>query len=304
MTKRLGWTLLVGALVAAPAARAKTPPAAKAKAAEPTFRFDPPIDRTFVESLRIEAIDLPAKGGKHLTNVAADRELTFRKTPTGFALVDSQTSFAKRVDGRKDAAPPEATMDGMPLTYDLDGSGKLRGIAGYEPLAGALAKVFPNAQANVVESLARDVAEGDRQRRAETWRHRVAQLVGHPVPAAKAWVLDETLELPTPDRDKVTVHGILRASGTEPCDGRQCVRLDFVYDSDAKALPPESGPLEPLPWLRKRPIAPSPSVTVSGAGTRVIDPATMLIWSETEERTMRAPTGTGLEKLVYSLKPR
>ena len=81
-------------------------------------------------------------------------------------------------------------------------------------------------------------------------------------------------------------------------DDVDCVRLEFSFNSDAEELKNLMGDMwEDLAEMADMEATPSVSNTkIAGKGERIIDPTTMLIYSETVERTtkmMMAVPGQG-----------
>ena len=72
-------------------------------------------------------------------------------------------------------------------------------------------------------------------------------------------------------------------------DDVDCVRLEFSFNTDAEELENFLGDMgEDLAEMADMEAAPSVSNTkIVGKGERIIDPATMLIYSETVERTTK-----------------
>lgn len=96
-------------------------------------------------------------------------------------------------------------------------------------------------------------------------------------------------ETPLPVGGTMTFYSVTKLAEQVKFDDVDCVRLEFSFNSDAEELKNFMGDMwEDLADMVDMEAAPSVSGSkIAGKGERIIDPATMLIYSEAVERTMK-----------------
>jgi hypothetical protein len=120
------------------------------------------------------------------------------------------------------------------------------------------------------------------------WGPRVSDFAGVELNVGETRISESEFGLP--NNQEIPYLNVTRLEALIDCDGGRCARLTYRYDTDASALEDFAG--EALKDLGGE----APGHTkVSGSGERVIDPATMLIRTETQRRiiTMESPGADG-----------
>jgi hypothetical protein len=295
---------VAAASAAPPAKKPKGASAAKAAEAKVTFRMQPPHALSWIETVR--GSSLARTGSQRQTAIVEIRSRkTLDKTAGaggGFTLTLTQLGLQKRVNKQKDPNPPEGALDNITLTFDLDADGRAKHVRGYEPLEAALHKVFPRTAGPALHQLAEGVSQADEQQRLKMWNDRVGVLAGRTAELGKP--LGYELEVTGPSGETIKVHGEARPTRREKCGDAECVRLEFAYDSDAAALKSFATSESGLAWVSGRPSEPTKSdaVEVNGGGWRLVDPQTLIIHGELEERTVCSKDAVAQEKYEYSVE--
>lgn len=109
--------------------------------------------------------------------------------------------------------------------------------------------------------------------RAE-WEGRVGWFAGKKAAIGDVWEVESDFALPTGGTIKYRTK--IEFAERVSVAGRECVRVRYTYDT-----------------------GPGSAMRVEGGGERVVDPATMLIYSETLERTMHTPQARQRETRAY-----
>ena len=111
----------------------------------------------------------------------------------------------------------------------------------------------------------------------------LASYVGMEAEIGEVWAGVE--ETPLPMGGTVAFYSVTKLVEQVKFDDVDCVRLEFSFNTDGEGLKDFMGDMwEDLAEMADMKAAPSLSNTkISGKGERIIDPATMLIYSETVE---------------------
>ncbi len=213
--------------------------------------------------------------------------VTTRKTPAGYVMSSKLLSMTVTRDGKPAPFPIGEILTGLEVTYRLDPEGQLLDIEGFEPVLERVRSQFPPAVAQAMAPLLN--AEVLMNRERAEWEARVGRFAGKSAEIGDAWMGSEDFELPT--GGKVTFHSAVIFEELVDCGGKQCVRLKFLYNSDASALGELIGKVAQdtaQAASRNAPVITLPSpIEVTGEGERVVDPDTMDLQWEKTFRTIR-----------------
>ena len=176
-------------------------------------------------------------------------------------------------------------MKGLKLTYTINSEGKLESIEGYRGILENLKTKFPPVLMQTFGPLFNE--QSLRQQDKAEWHERIGQFVGKTVEIGKAWTTKENYPLPTGGR--TPLHKATIFERWVDCAGGRCLQLRYIYHTDPTELARlvnqvSEGAME-LPSETAQP--PETPAVITGGGTRVIDPATMKIYSEKITRTLQ-----------------
>lgn len=269
------------------------------------FRFNPPSGTVFVERLtHLRIRDLGGEEGdprrrmEDVTESKTQYEIT--ETEAGYMVTATPLMVANRRDGKPFPNPLMTAMAEIPIKLYLDKTGKALRATGFESVQEKIADHFPESTA---QSVLRLVNPTSLSRKAVAeWNGRIGDFAGIKKEVGDAWAWTEGVPLPTgataPMDAAVKIEERLQRGP------RVLVRLRFSYDSDAEALSEFVGAtVEELGLKPKQPG--TQELVVKGAGERLIDPSTLLIYSETSERRMEMDMRVGREQVkgvVYEKK--
>ncbi len=258
------------------------------------FRFDPPDgELRLVTHKRTRVTEM---GSRKDTDVSEGRERwIFGKTKNGYSVRSYILSSSISRNGHPIASPMLTAMAGIELTYSIDGNGQIQSVEGYRALLGNVSKKFPPQLMQMLTPL---FDEGGLIRKDKAdWQARIGRLAGKKAEIGETWMAAEPFALPA--GGSAEVHSATRLDGWTESEGHRCVRLRVAYHSDAAELAKfagesvvsaadstaesTAGSTAPDPAAVPRPAS---SLTIVGEGERVIDPATMIIYSEKIVRTL------------------
>ncbi|HUU55631.1 MAG TPA: hypothetical protein VMY87_11995 [Armatimonadota bacterium] len=275
-------------------------PAAAAQDSAPTFRFDPPDGTRYVESVdTTQVLDFgegrtSARRSELRTEVAMEKEATgYRITST---LVSGGTTSALE---EADNAALKA-LEGVPLTYSIDGEARIASVSGIRQATDKVRAALPATIAAIVsKALTEEAVLATAQ---ADWDRRVLNFVGRPAGVGEVWVARE--KFPVPSGEVVGFYSAMRVAKQEQVGGRDCVRVEYSYSRDPRALRDFLGDAGEAA-LAGRERFPGSS-EVSGKGYRLLDPATLLCYGEELERevktTLTTPEGESFPVTIRQTK--
>ncbi len=234
-----------------------------------TFRFAPPEGTHYVLDLKTTTIKELAGVGRQSSEMESRTDFTIGRTEAGYDVTARPLSVKLTRDGRVVSDPVLDALQEVVTVLRLDPSGQLLSVEGYDGLLDQLGDRFPQA---VIEALT-PALNSDAlvsQEKAE-WEGRIGAFLGRTVAIGE--VLHGTTTVPVSGGRELECKVETRIAGRVPCGEASCVRIASAYRDST----PDSEDAEE-----------TDPVKVVGASERLIDPATMLIFSESLERTTEA----------------
>jgi hypothetical protein len=262
---------------------------AQTNVASVTFTFAPET-KTSIETATIERVK--QVGERRASERMVTRyEVRMEKVAGGYRRTTRPISFEFHRDGRKQENLLLATLARTPLTYLIDQRGQVTSISGYSDIADRLRAVLPAAQYNMVQSMANPTNLEQRDR-AE-WNGRIGDLVGLTCKIGESFSGES--EMPLQEGPPLKFFTGWKCEKMVKCGGRWCVELRLIYTPDPDALKAFGDSM-----FGRIPSSPSATpvadASLSGEGTRVIDPKTLEAYSETVKRIIKFrvtnPAGT------------
>lgn len=276
---------LTAAAIAACVACCHLPlPALAQDAAAPVkFTFAPPTPLTYVEeSVTRRATIISGQD-------AGDEEATVR----------IKTTVTKEGEGFKISAEPQSSvltrggkpvkdkvwdvLSATPVTYHLDPAGKLKSIEGY---AGVLAAASKVASRDVRKTLEAAMSEKSLvEKETAQWNSRIGDFIGREAVRNSVWVTEGVYPLPGGTAANFFVVTLFDRVLEQ--DGRKLARLRFFLTADRDTIQTRVNDMardvvKGVP--RPRPLINPPGFAISGQGERLVDPATMIVYSEKSTR--------------------
>lgn len=220
----------------------------------------------------------------------SENSISIRRTPDGYVVEATPLSLAMTRNGRSVTDPIAELLMDVVVRYRVDSAGRIETVEGYEGLLeraagimppGALAALTPVLSADALA--ARDTAE---------WNGRIADFVFAEARVGEAIEGEERSTLP--DGTETRYKTVTWFPGFEPCPAGECLRVEQIYDSDEEELGRRrrlaTEGSEEADAAGRSSWASAPRV--SGRATRLIDPTTLLIYSESSSRTITVELNT------------
>ena len=274
--------------------------AAAGEEASPVFRFEPPDGTSYVESVDTTQVLDFGEGRTSARQSELRTQVTVEKETAGYSinstLVSGGTTSALE---EADNAALKA-LEGVPLTYHIDGEARIASVSGIREATDKVRAALPaNVAAIVSKALTEEAVLATS--RAD-WDRRVLNFIGRPAGVGDAWVATE--KFPLPSGEVVEFYSAMRVAESEQVGGRDCVRVEYRYSRDPRALRGALGDSADSLLSGKEPFADTSAV--SGSGYRVVDPETLLCYGEELERevntTLPLPDGESLDVTIHQTK--
>jgi hypothetical protein len=260
-----------------------------ATSAQPvTFRFDPPDRTSFVQTVRTDKTTTMGSLGTRTEVSESKTKIVIKKTPRGYTLVGTPLSGTLIRDGKKVEHPVLAMLSEVVVTYELDRQGQIQSIKGYDTLIEKMKATLPPAAVQSLSSVLSEEALVNKEK--ADWDGRISSFVGQKAEIGDAWT--STDRYPMPTGGAVEFFSATKLAGQARAGGKDCVRIQFSYNSDANALKKFIGKIgKDISGITKSAVMKpgAGAATIVGSGERLIDPATMLIYSGTLTRTIKMP---------------
>lgn len=271
-------------------------------AQEIRFRFDPPDDfPAFISTFKSKRITDMGALGKRTVLSEGRAKISVDKKPDGYSVIFAPLSFTMTENGQPVKNPILDFVQNIAVTYELDADGKLVETRGFEGLfEDFMASLSGELPPNIAEMLNE---EAFRQKTVGEWQGRIGQFVGAEVEIGDVWATVD--EMPLPTGESMAFYSLTKFAEQVKFDGADCVRIQFSYNTDADELKAFMGNLwEDLADMVGTEDLPGVSDSkIVGDGERIIDPTTMLIYSETGHRTWKTTvniSGRGTVEMVMT----
>lgn len=248
-----------------------------------TFRFAPP-DGQHVLVAATTTRERLLDGQLQATEVSeSTTDGRFRKVAGGYEYATRLDEATMTRNGQPVSDPLTPQLLGLDVTYLVGGDGQLLGVRGFDVLEKRVLKALPPQMVPALAPLVSAAALTGREQ-AE-WNARYADFADGEF--AIGDVIDVKAPYALPDGSSIEYVIRTRFPGYVACPAGRCVKVEQVYESDAQAL-------AAMVMGMTQAVAPDEAphvggVRITGSLVRIIDPATMRIYSERLQRTLHMP---------------
>lgn len=202
----------------------------------------------------------------------------------GYALIHKTISAKATRNGEVIEMPLIDILMDRDIVYEVGEDGELYEIYGYEMIDVDIKEYVKSPEmrkslSNIDEDVLKD------KERAE-WNSRIANFVGKKIRFGEKIISYEAHEIP--NVGEINLFTITELSEDSSRQSSICINIHFEYSSDIKEIA-KSANMTVSEILEKASVeefAEKPSMRISGFGNRIIDPSTMMIYSETLSRTI------------------
>lgn len=253
-------------------------------AQEIEFKFNPPDGISYFQTMKHTKVT--EMGGQVRTEITDARaKITVQKTESGFDVFINPQHLSLTQNGQPVNNPVFDLMTKLQPVYHIDADGQMVSIEGFDEVASLIEKAVPAEVAAQMTALLNE----EMLVKAETaeWNGRVGDFAGAVVNVGDVFHSEEAIPLPV--GGTANYHSITKIIGTTPCGDKECVRVGFSYNSNPEELAEFMGDFysDFIAGMDSTlPEAAFSDVQIAGHGDRLVDPATMLIMSESSTRTM------------------
>lgn len=258
-------------------------------AQEKVFRFAPPEGTQCV--LQTRRAETQSVGGTTIRKDVSEAKDRFNvaKSADGYTLTYEPISFNSTRNGAPFADPVLATLQESRLSLDVGADGRVRAVRGiteaFARLKEQLAQGGPSPVLRILPSIEKDATASVKA----DWNGKVAVLVGRSARVGATWKGADTIG--TPFGGVIPVSATARILRVEKRGDRECVRVAYSFRSAGPGLRQEVAR-----WVGRSLKGPSgraagaPKVVAAeavGGGERLVDPDTMLFYSDTFGYTLK-----------------
>jgi hypothetical protein len=258
---------------------------------EAKFKFNPPDGTIFISKGRSTQVVTTGLNDKRTNIHQHEERVQIKKTPTGFTALTTPTTFTYLKDG----VPPRADdwmyymqklSQRAKVTEELDQNGKTIAVKGLEEAIDQLKREQTEETpafrkflyiAEKIESLSSDSASGG----STAFEGRSAKI-------GATWSIPDYAGLPGGEVIKVTQK--FKIVGHIKCGGKDCLRVQNSYKADQAEVRDLMEVNMVNIWgdaVKALGLDPRISSAVAeGHGECVIDPATMLIYSDSQTQSV------------------
>ncbi len=259
------------------------------------FKFDYPDNLAFTQSLKTTKKKISDTGESQVDSSISDVFMNVNKSDSGYNITATPTSMKMYRNGQLIESPIVSILTKLVVTYRVDNQGQLLDIIGYDQFLNEIEKTMPVQVLEVLKSVVnKDVMVA---KETEEWNGRIGGFTGASIKLGDIW--KDTTLYQLPSSESITYYTATSFDEWVEIGGKKCLKVSFSYDSDPGAL---AGAIDSVMSKVASVVSDSlnaPKSSVSqlfGSGYRLIDPSTMMIYQEFNERTMKLYLSTSEQK--------
>lgn len=258
---------------------------------ENVFVFNPKDGFKYKEFVSVDKTITTLSGGqKSRSKIDLENEVEVSETGKGFEYVVTTVKAQHLVDGVPINNP---ILDGMvlsPIVYDIAKSGEIRDVRGYDKvLEKALSRMTPQ----VIEQNKNMLSENNlKAQEMVNWKDKLENVLGRSVEIGSKWADVKNIDLPTGGVSQYYV--ATKVEGPSECEGvEKCLLISYSFYTDKDNMQDyiDSGSTVPELDVKLDKSLNSggyrvENISISGNGARVVDPKTMIVYSDSSKTLM------------------
>lgn len=253
-----------------------------------TFHFNPPDGISYRETYSAQKTKEFGSLKKQVDQTEGTVKVVIKKTEQGYSLKAVPLLITMTRDGQP--VPDSITKPMFEMKYDLqlDPDGRFVNVTGFEEFVEKMRAGLPQ---NTPEEILKSISvEAMINKEKAEYNGRVGDFIGREIAVGETWLAESQFTLPDGNTIEYTAVFILREM--VPCGQTLCARIEYQYDANPAGLKKfldgmyggikemAEGALDAVDLGE---------VKLSGSGVRLIDPQTMLIYSEEMNRLFETP---------------
>ena len=253
---------------------------------EMTFNFNPPDGLVYYQTQITRKTTIMGASEKRTDITESKSKIEVKKTSTGYLITVTPSSAKMTRNGVEVNNPILLLLQNLSIVYEVDEQGQLVSIKGFEKLREMMKASFPPQVVEQLSSLLNEEALVNKE--TSEWNGRIGDFAGAQISVGD--VFTGVSEFPLPGDESVTYYTVTKFEEIVPCGNRNCIKISFYYNSNPETLEEYVGDaIEDI--ARSAGKADGnfslSKVEITGEGERLMDPATMLIYSELIKRNVR-----------------
>jgi hypothetical protein len=223
--------------------------------------------------------------GKRTDRSTVKAEITINKTESGFEINSVPLSFEMTRNGEPVDDPILNIISNVEFTTQLDSTGHIVDVRGIDKMMENLMSAIPAEQREMISGMINEEMLVNKE--IMEWEARIGDFIGLTKEIGDIMEVNDEMQLP--NGISLPFTSKTKFADMADCGDQRCVKIEFAYDSDASKLAgfAENSLNKFLEGLESDTTDIGLSdASISGWGERLVDPETMLIYSETNERVM------------------
>ncbi|MEW6203384.1 MAG: hypothetical protein AB1546_15500 [bacterium] len=250
------------------------------------FRFAPPDGIKFTVNAKVNEVKSLGEFEQHTTVSELETNVVINKSDDGCKIIHKLKSADVKRDGKDFPNPVSSLLKDIQITYEVDKYGQIVSVSGYDKLIEKLKEMTTESAAEALSEVkdeqvlvGKDMAE---------WNSKIGYFIGLTPAVGDMWIMVE--QYPMPTGEMIYYYSALKFVEKVKCGGSECIKITFDYNTSAETL------AEQVEMTKEKIVESAglagdlvnvADVAIEGEGERLIDPATMLIYSETITRTVK-----------------
>jgi len=255
-------------------------------AAKIKFLFNPPDSISYTQNLITTQVQKVGQDFTQTSVTESSATITILKTPQGYILRTIVESMKMSRNGKELANPLSNLMRNLVISYHLDSNGKVIRISGINEFVEIFKQSMPPEAARSLSGVINK--EALEAKAMAEWEGQGRKFIGRTVEIGE--VIIDTSDYTLPGGETISYYNSTKFSKIVKCRDADCVVIDFNYNTNSDALLKTT---EILASEISRFVDDSPSAIkfskseITGSGQIILNPATMLVESDTTERVFK-----------------
>lgn len=256
------------------------------------FAFNPEAPLEYVEEVKHHRVTVAIGAEPPSEAVVSRVRYNLTAVEDGYEIRTTPLSFTLEKDGKPHEDKITEAIQMAPLVYKVASDGKLRGIGGH---AAVTEFVRANAPKEFREQMLEAASEKTlAAKESSAWQSRVGDFLGKST-ARGTGVLSES-QSSLPDGSTARYFTVSVVMGSQELDGRELVKVKYAFTADPARVQRLANDLardvvQGLP--RPRAISALAGFSINGGGERLIDPKSMVVYSDSMERNIQMIVSAG-----------
>jgi hypothetical protein len=274
-----------------------------------TFIFNPPDNTVYKQTVDVtKTKDLGALGTQ-TEKTKFETKVTIKKTQSGYLIVSTPISIVMTKNDKEINNPILSLLNKITFNFELDTEGFLLSIEGFDQLEKLMNENLPRHLVHAIAPvLNKETLSG---KEAAEWNGRIEKFINRNIKSGDVWTDTDIFQFP--NGESLIFYSGIKFEKITDTTNLNLIKILFTFNSEPEKL--KNFFSETITniykkfGIYKKKIEIPNGISITGSGIRVIDPKTMLIYSEEINQIMTMPmnipnygkiNSTMHEKRVYT----